>query len=126
MLDDAAVNGPRYYMSLDTMQHSYWNGLPQVSDVAVWPQCVNVAWLQVAWTAGEADEVVLTRLKNASVIHGFHEEKVFVRMAITRADTPGGAVSAANFDGREEEVQVNLAVELLPPKVKLQPMHPVP
>ena len=65
---------------------------------------------------------MLTRLKNASVIHGFHEEKVFVRMAITRADTPGGAVSAANFDGREEEVQVNLAVELLPPKVRLQPL----
>ena len=79
--------------------------------------------LQVVWTAGEADEVVLTRLKNASVIHGFHEEKVFVRMAITRADTPGGAVSAANFDGREEEVQVNLAVELLPPKVTPQPAH---
>ena len=68
--------------------------------------------------------MVLTRLKNASVIHGFHEEKVFVRMAIMRADTPGGAVSAANFDGAEEEVQVNLAVELLPPKVKPQPMHP--
>ena len=84
------------------------------------------AWLQVAWTAGEADEVVLTRLKNASVIHGFHEEKVSVRMAITRADTPGGAVSAANFDGAEEEVQVKLAVELLPPKVELQPMHPYP
>lgn len=63
--------------------------------------------------------MVKTRLKNASVIHGFHEEKVFLRMSVARADTPGGAVSAANFDGREEEVQVNLSVELLPPKVRL-------
>ena len=61
--------------------------------------------------------MVLTRLKNASVIHGFHEEKVVLHMAVTRADTPGGTVSAANFDGHEEEVQVKLAVELLPPKV---------
>jgi len=74
--------------------------------------------LQVAWTTGEADAVVLTRLKNASVIHGFHEEKVVVHMTVTRADTPGGTVSAANFDGREEEVQVRLAVEMLPPKVR--------
>ena len=73
--------------------------------------------MQVVWTAGEADAVVLTRLKNASVIHGFHEEKVVLRMAVTRADTPGGTVSAANFDGHEEEVQVKLVVELLPPKV---------
>ena len=73
--------------------------------------------MKVVWTAGEADAVVLTRLKNASVIHGFHEEKVVLRMAVTRADTPGGTVSAANFDGHEEEVQVKLAVELLPPKV---------
>ena len=31
---------------------------------------------QVTWVAGEADAVVRTRLKNASVIHGLHEEKV--------------------------------------------------
>ena len=74
--------------------------------------------MQVVWTAGEADAVVLTRLKNASVIHGFHEEKVVLHMAVARADTPGGTVSAANF-GHEEEVQVRLAVELLPPKVGL-------
>ena len=61
--------------------------------------------------------MVLTRLKNASVIHGFHEEKVVLHMTVARADTPGGAVSAANF-GHEEEVQVKLAVELLPPKVR--------
>ena len=76
------------------------------------------ACTQVLWTAGEADAVVLTRLKNASVIHGFHEEKVCLRMTVARADTPGDAVSAANFDGGEEEVQVKLAVELLPPKVR--------
>lgn len=61
--------------------------------------------------------MVLARLKNASVIHGFHEEKVVLRMTVSRADTPGGTVSAANFDGHVEEVQVRLVVELLPPKV---------
>jgi hypothetical protein len=81
------------------------------------------ACTQVVWTAGEADAVVMTRLKNASVIHGFHEEKVCLRMSVARADTPGDAVSAANFDGGEEEVQVKLAVELLPPKVRVQWNH---
>ncbi len=61
--------------------------------------------------------MVLTRLKNASVIHGFHEERVSLHMTVTRTDKPGDTVSAANFDGDEEEVQVRLVVELLPPKV---------
>ena len=61
--------------------------------------------------------MVLTRLKNASVIHGFHEERVSMHMTVTRTDKPGDTVSAANFDGDEEEVQVRLVVELLPPKV---------
>lgn len=71
--------------------------------------------LQVEWAAGDADAVVLTRLKNASVIHGLHEERVVIQLSIARADIPGAAVSAASF-GTDEEVHARLAVHLLPPQ----------
>jgi hypothetical protein len=71
---------------------------------------------QVQWTAGDPDAVVMTRLKNASVIHGLHEETVELQLSIARADVPGRAVSAAAF-GADEEVHARLAVKLLPPQV---------
>ncbi|EIE23713.1 hypothetical protein COCSUDRAFT_41874 [Coccomyxa subellipsoidea C-169] len=73
---------------------------------------------QVTWTAGEADAVVLTRLKNASVIHGLHEERVVLQLDLARADVPGRAVSAAAFGQADEEVHARLRIELLPPQVR--------
>ncbi|BDA47659.1 probable calcium-independent phospholipase A2-gamma at C-terminar half [Coccomyxa sp. Obi] len=73
---------------------------------------------QVTWTAGEADAVVLTRLKNASVIHGLHEERVVLALEVARADVPGRAISAATFGLADEEVHARLRIELLPPQVR--------
>ncbi len=61
--------------------------------------------------------MVLTRLKNASVIHGLHEERVVLQLDLARADVPGRAVSAAAFGQADEEVHARLRIELLPPQV---------
>lgn len=74
----------------------------------------------MSWTAGEPDAVVRTRLRNASVIHGLHEERVFLGLTLARADVPGSAVSAAGFGAGEEQVHVRLDVRLLPPQVRPQ------
>ncbi len=68
--------------------------------------------------AGEADAVVLTRLKNASVIHGLHEERVVLALEVARADVPGRAISAATFGLADEEVHARLRIELLPPQAR--------
>lgn len=72
----------------------------------------------MTWTAGEADAVVLTRLKNASVIHGLHEERVVLALEVARADVPGRAISAATFGLADEEVHARLRIELLPPQAR--------
>ena len=68
--------------------------------------------------AGEADAVVLTRLKNSSVIHGLHEERVVLALEVARADVPGRAISAATFGLADEEVHARLRIELLPPQAR--------
>ena len=75
---------------------------------------------QVVWVAGEPDDVVRSRLRNASVIHGLHEERVFLGLSLARADVPGSAVSAAGYGAGEAQVHARLDVRLLPPQVGLR------
>jgi hypothetical protein len=73
----------------------------------------------VVWVAGEPDDVVRSRLRNAAVIHGLHEERVFLGLSLAAADVPGSAVvSAARYGAGEAQVHVRLDVRLLPPQAR--------